>query len=261
MSTMEEIVEQEPSLKGGEIHLVGAGPGNPRMLTVGAIDILNKCDLVVSDRLIPQAILLLIDSKKLILSSFKVGGKSDESQDQSNEICLKAVSEGKVVVRLKTGDPFLYGRGGEEILFFRNHGYEPSIVPGLSSVFAAPTSCLIPVTHRDVADQVLVLSGRGKGGTFPQIPEYLDTRTTIFLMSLSRVKELVDLMLEMKYPLGTPCAVIQKGTWEDEKIVSSNLNDIVIALEDSKIVNPAMLVVGNVCSVLRGRDMTNAIAI
>ena len=236
--------------KGGKLYLVGAGPGSPDMLTIAASKIINSCDLVVSDRLIPQSILDLIDPGKLILSSFKVGGKSDEAQDQSNEICLNAIREGKTVVRLKTGDPFVYGRGGEEILFFRKHGFNPSVIPGLSSVFAGPTSALIPITHRDVADQVLLLSGRGKGGIFPVIPDYFESRTLIFLMSLSRIEELVDLMISKGYPVATSCAVIQRATWTDEKTVFSTLEVIAQQLLFEKIANPSMLVVGNVCNLL-----------
>ena len=248
--TEKRFTEKRFTEKRGKLYLVGAGPGSPDMLTIAASKLINACDLVVSDRLIPQSILNLIDPEKLILSSFKVGGKSDEAQDQSNQICLNAIREGKTVVRLKTGDPFVYGRGGEEILFFRKHGYNPSVIPGISSVFAGPTSALIPITHRDVADQVLLLSGRGKDGIFPQIPDYVEFRTTIFLMSLSRIKELVDLMLSKGYPSDTSCAVIQRATWTDEKTVFSTLEDIVQQLSFEKMANPSMMVVGNVCNLL-----------
>jgi uroporphyrin-III C-methyltransferase len=235
----------------GKIYLVGAGPGHPDMLTVQALNLLKTADLIVSDRLIPQEILDLIPKEKLILSSFKVGGASDKAQDESNEICLHAVQQGKNVVRLKTGDPFVFGRGGEEILFFRHYDIEPVVVPGLSSVFAAPTMQNIPVTHREVADQVLLLSGRGKGGSFPYIPHFYANRTTIFLMSLSRVEELAKRMIAKDYPHDIPCAVIEKGTWKvGERVSYGTLDTIGKKAKEDGMENPAMLIVGDVISVL-----------
>ncbi|KAI8894089.1 tetrapyrrole methylase [Globomyces pollinis-pini] len=234
-----------------KLFLVGAGPGHPEMLTVQALELLKSADLVVSDRLIPEEIISLIPTSKLVLSSFKVGGASDKAQNESNEVCLKGLKDGKTVVRLKTGDPFVFGRGGEEVLWFRERGYESKIIPGLSSVFAGPTSVMIPVTHRGVADQVLLLSGRGQGGTLPTIPEYLATRTLIFLMSLSRLSELSDLMVNLNYPADLPCAVIEKATWKKgERVCVGNLTDIVIRVKQEEIQNPAMLVVGTVVTTL-----------
>ena len=235
----------------GTLYLVGSGPGEPDMLTVMALRVLLSADLVVSDRLIPPELLQVIDPSKLILSSFKVGGASDKSQDESNEICLTALQEGKVVARFKTGDPFVFARGGEEILFFRKFGFEPKIVPGISSVFAAPSWNGIPITHRGVSDQVLVISGRGHGGTFPKIPTYHDSRTTIILMSLSRLQALSELLMGRGYPAELPCAVIEKGTWRNgEKICQGTLETISQQAIDDEISNPAMFVIGNVCRVL-----------
>lgn len=237
--------------KNGSLYLVGAGPGHPELLTIQAAKILMRCDLVVSDRLIPKELLDLIDPEKLVLSSFKMGGNSDKSQDESNEICLKGVQEGKMVARFKTGDPFIYGRGGEEIIFFRKYGIEPIVAPGLSSVFGACSANSIPVTHRGVADQVLVLSGRGQGGTFPNIPEYDPMRTTIVLMSLSRLEVLSKQMIERGYPHDLTCLVIQKGTWMNgEKVSSSNLEGISAQVLVDGIENPAMLIVGRACNIL-----------
>jgi uroporphyrin-III C-methyltransferase len=235
----------------GKIYLVGAGPGHPEMLTVQALKLLQSADLVVSDRLIPQEILDLIPEEKLILSSFKVGGASDKAQDESNEICLHAAQQGKNVVRLKTGDPFVFGRGGEEILFFRHYDIEAIVVPGISSVFAAPSIQNIPVTHREVADQVLLLSGRGKGGSFPYIPHFYANRTTIFLMSLSRIEELAKRMIAKDYPNDVPCAVIEKGTWKvGERVSYGTLDTIGRKVKEDGLENPAMLIVGDVISVL-----------
>jgi uroporphyrin-III C-methyltransferase len=174
-----------------------------------------------------------------------VGGASDRAQDESNERCLQAVKEGKIVVRFKTGDPFVFGRGAEEILFFRKYDIEPIVVPGLSSVFAAPELYGIPVTHRGSSDQVLLLSGRGVGGSFPTIPEFDSMRTTIILMSLSRLSDLKDLMASKGYPLELPCAVIEKGCWRNgSKISRASLRDIPSQVKIDGIENPAMFIAG-----------------
>jgi uroporphyrin-III C-methyltransferase len=249
-SSSQTLIDQLTEAATGKIYLCGAGPGNPDMLTLQAYKLLQTVDLVVSDRLIPQEILDLIPTSKLILSSFKVGGKSDKSQDESNENCLKAYYEGKSVLRLKTGDPFVFGRGGEEILYFREHGIEATVIPGLSSVFAGPTSALIPVTHREVADQVLLISGRGKGGSFPLIPEFYAKRTVVVLMSLSRIKELVDLFIEKNHPKTLPCSIIEKGTWKEQRVCVSDLEGIAEKAEMEGIENPAMLVVGEAVTTL-----------
>ncbi|KAJ3323103.1 hypothetical protein HDV06_002115 [Boothiomyces sp. JEL0866] len=230
----------------GTMYLVGAGPGRPELLTVEALNLIKTADYVVSDRLIPQEVLDIIDPHKLELSSFKVGGASDKAQDESNQKCLDALKAGKSVVRLKTGDPFVYGRGGEEILFFREHGFVAKPVSGISSVLGSTLASNIPVTHRGVADQVLILTGRGQKGAFPSIPDYLETRTTIFLMALARIQPLIELLYVQGYPHSVPCAIIEKGGWVvGQKVCKgtlSTINDLRIA---QGIDNPAMFVVGN----------------
>ncbi|KAJ3053580.1 hypothetical protein HK097_003907, partial [Rhizophlyctis rosea] len=190
----------------GQIILVGAGPGDPGLLTVNAMEALKTADLVVSDQLVPPKILALIPSKRLKLAKKKEGGKSDASQDDTNAVCLDALKRGLKVVRLKSGDPFLFGRGGEEVLFFRENGYEASLISGLSSCIAAPASVGIPVTHRGIADQLLVLSGRGEGGTLPVIPEHYEKRTTVVLMAVARLPLLVKEMVGKGYPEGMRAA-------------------------------------------------------
>ena len=157
-----------------------------------------------------------------------------------------------MVVRFKTGDAFVFARGGEEIKFFREEGYEPVIIPGISSVFAAPAYNLIPITHRGVADQVLVISGRGQGGTFPDVPGYYEGRTTIVLMVLARLEALIGILVEKGYPVDTPCAVIEKGTWrEGERVCRGSLKSICERVKRDGIMNPAMFVVGNVVDCLQ----------
>ncbi|KAJ3020168.1 hypothetical protein HKX48_001220 [Thoreauomyces humboldtii] len=239
----------------GRLTLVGAGPGDPDLLTVRALDRIRTADLIVSDRLVPKPILDLVPPKKLHLVQRKADGKSDASQSDANETCRKALERGLDVVRLKGGDPFLFGRGAEEILHFRgNGGYDTDVVPGISSCIAAPASLDIPVTHRGVADQLLVLSGRGENGAFPTVPAHNDRRTTVILMSVSRLEGLVGLMLDAGYPKELPAAVVEKGCWgkEEERCIQGTLADISAKVAVADVGTPALLVVGGAVEVLRG---------
>ena len=180
----------------------------------------------------------------------KTKGQSDVSQDQTNMLILDLLKQGKRVVRLKTGDPFMYGRGGEEILFFRQYGFEPIVVPGLSSVMAAPTLANIPLTHRGVADSVVVLSGRGQNGAFPDIPQYQPKRTTVFLMVMKRIGQIVQQMLDKGYPATLPCAILEKGGWKDSRTIYTCIHDLEQVVESQAIGQPALLVVGEAVTLL-----------
>ncbi|KAJ3038658.1 hypothetical protein HDV00_000406 [Rhizophlyctis rosea] len=238
--------------KPGHISLVGAGPGDPGLLTTAALKALQTADLVVSDQLVPPKILALIPARKLKLAKKKEGGKSDASQDDTNAICLDALQKGLKVVRLKGGDPFLFGRGGEEVIFFRARGFNPEVIPGLSSCIAAPASVDIPVTHRGVADQVLILSGRGEGGALPTIPEHYEKRTTVVLMAVARLPLLVKEMVAKGYPADLPVAVVEKGCWQgEERKVEGTVGDICERVEREKVGSPALLVVGGVVNALK----------
>ncbi|KAK9763043.1 uroporphyrin-III C-methyltransferase [Basidiobolus ranarum] len=162
----------------GRIALVGAGPGDPDLLTIGAKKALMEADLVLADRLIHPQILELTEGEVRIARKTK--GRSDQAQDELQEWALEGLLQGKKVVRLKIGDPFLFGRGGEEILYFREHGFTPEVIPGISSALSAPMVANVPVTIRGYADQLLITTGRGEKGSMPDIPVYSPMRTTVF---------------------------------------------------------------------------------
>ncbi|KAJ3325499.1 hypothetical protein HDU76_013184 [Blyttiomyces sp. JEL0837] len=248
-SSSSSFIPSRPTL-----YLVGAGPGDPELLTTKAVRLLKSADVVISDQLISSQIMSLIPSKRLILVERKIKGRSDVAQSDANQLCLKELSAGrKMVVRLKGGDPFLFGRGAEEALFVREHGFESVLVPGITSAIAAPGSVGIPVTHRGSADQVLIVSARGEAGSFPEIPLWNSKRTTIVLMPIARMEALAELMvLKAGYPEGTPVAVVESGTCEGERVVEGTLGDIAEKVVAEKVGSPALLVVGDVCRVLRG---------
>lgn len=187
------MVPPRPPNGAGCISLVGAGLGDPGMLTLQAVAEIRAADLLISDKLTVEAMgesqmrALLKPECRLSVARDKRSKKrgvniSDGVQDEINDEALMAALEGKRVVRLKAGDPFIYGRGGEEILFFRKHGIECSVVAGISSVIAAPMALNVPVLMRGFADQLFVGTGSTRGDKPPDVPEYSPARTYVFLM-------------------------------------------------------------------------------
>ncbi|KAH8548783.1 tetrapyrrole methylase [Umbelopsis sp. PMI_123] len=233
----------------GTIYLVGGGPGDPELITLKAQRLLQTADLVVSDRLIPQQVLDLVNSELRIAR--KTAGKSDSAQDELLEWCLEGLKKGLQVVRLKIGDPLLFGRGGEEVIWFRDRGYEPVLVPGISSAFSAPMAASIPVTHRGTADQVVITTGRGTKGAMPDIPEYHTARTLVVLMAVGRAADLQKILLSEKgYPSSTPISWIENANCPEERTIFSTVEQMAKVVEEQNIVAPAVLVVGRSITVL-----------
>lgn len=251
------------------LYLVGGGPGDPGLLTLRAFQLLSTAQVIVSDQLISAELLAVVPkTAKLVFVERKVKGRSDIAQADANRVCVEelcrlrdagvnpttttAAGRGGIVVRLKGGDSFLFGRGAEEALFVREAGFRVVVVPGVTSCIAAPASVGIPVTHRGVSDQLLVLSARGESGAFPEIPKFSAKRTLVVLMPIARMSVLVDQMVsDCGFPLTTPAAVVEKGTCVGERVVEGTLADIADKVVEGLISSPALLVVGNVCSVLR----------
>ncbi|KAI7902494.1 tetrapyrrole methylase [Cokeromyces recurvatus] len=230
------------------LTLIGGGPGDPELITVKAKRLLEEADLVVSDRLIPSQILDMVQGKLRVAR--KVSGKCDEAQDELMEWCLEGLKKGLHVVRLKIGDPFLFGRGGEEVLWFREHGYEPELVAGISSAFSAPMAAKIPVTFRGVSDQVIITTGRGTKGCMPDLPMFKSTQTLVVLMAVGRADELRTLLLDRHYPEDVPICWIENSNCPEERIIFGKLNTMASLVESENIKAPAVLVVGHSTNVL-----------
>ncbi|KAI2617191.1 uroporphyrin-III C-methyltransferase [Hypoxylon sp. NC1633] len=177
----------------GRIILAGSGPGHPDMLTRATHKALQTADLVLADKLVPAGVLDLIPRRTAVHIARKFPGNADAAQAELQQLAVAGVRDGKAVLRLKQGDPYIYGRGGEELAFFRAHGlgHCVSVLPGVTSALAAPLFADIPPTQRDVADQVLICTGTGKKGRAPDPPEFVPSRTVVFLMALHRVGALV----------------------------------------------------------------------
>jgi len=242
--------------KQGRIILAGSGPGHPDLLTTATLKAIRSADLILADKLVPAPVLELVPRRTPVQIARKFPGNADAAQDELHRMGLEAMKEGKTVLRLKQGDPYLYGRGAEEVEFFRGHGYEATVLPGITSSLSAPLFAKIPATHRSVSDQILICTGTGRKGASPDPPAFLSNQTVVFLMALHRLKDLITSLTERKmdfYPPSTPCAVIERASCPDQRIIRTTLEYVCAAVEDEGSRPPGLLVVGAVCEVLEKR--------
>jgi uroporphyrinogen III methyltransferase/synthase len=227
----------------GKVYLVGAGPGDPGLLTCRGRDILQNADVVVYDRLIGAELLALCRDDALQIYVGKAAGRHSMTQDEINEVLSDHALQGQSVCRLKGGDPFVFGRGGEEALHCLAHGIPFEIVPGVTSAVAAPAYAGIPVTHREVATSFAVVTGHTKEGAPAHLPK---ADTLIFLMGIKALPEIVENLLKEGRAATTPAAVIRWGTTMQQQVVTGNLSDIEERIKAAKLTTPALIVVGEV---------------
>lgn len=239
-----------PERKPGRIILAGSGPGNPDLLTRAAHKAIQSADLILADKLVPAPILDLVPRRATIHIARKFPGNADKAQEELLELGLAGLQAGKVVVRIKQGDPYIYGRGGEEYDFFRAHGFIPSVLPGITSALSAPLFAAIPATHRGVADQVLICTGTGRKGAPLDPPEFVASRTLVLLMSLHRLSGLVSDLTSKGYPADLPVAVLERASCPDQRVIRTSLEHVCAAVEEEGSRPPGLLVVGNACKVL-----------
>ncbi|KAI9668726.1 MAG: hypothetical protein M1829_005266 [Trizodia sp. TS-e1964] len=240
----------------GKITLAGSGPGHPDLLTIATRKAILGADLILADKLVPAAVLKLVPRQAEVYIARKFPGNAEKAQEELLWMGLRALKAGKRVLRLKQGDPYLYGRGAEEYTFFLQHDYQPVVLPGITSALSGPLIAGIPATHRAVADQVLICTGTGRHGASPDPPEYVESRTVVFLMALHRLSGLVDSLLAVgkKWPRETPCAVIERASCPDQRIIRSSLQHISCAIEEEGSRPPGLLVAGLSCKILNQPD-------
>jgi len=236
--------------KKGSISLVGAGPGSVSLLTLGALSEINTADLVLADKLVPQQVLDLIPFKTEKFIARKFPGNAEAAQEELLQMGINALKEGKKVVRLKQGDPYIFGRGGEEYKYFEGQGYTPIVLPGITSALSSTVNSKIPATQRDVADQVLICTGTGRRGVLPNLPEFVKSRTTVFLMALHRINDLVPELIAKGWDPKVPANIVERSSCPDQRITRTRLEDLVDAVEAIGSRPPGLLVVGYACEVL-----------
>jgi uroporphyrinogen III methyltransferase/synthase len=234
----------------GKVYLIGAGPGDPGLFTLKGRELLENADVVVYDRLVGDRILAFASPKAELIYVGKISGQHALSQDQINELLVEKASQGKNVARLKGGDPFLFGRGGEEALFVREHGIEFEVVPGVTSAIAVPAYAGIPVTHRDATSSFAVITGHEKPDKTTSSIKWKEIAngigTLVFLMGVENLGFIADNLIKNGRNPNTPVALVRWGTLPEQEVLTGTLENIVKKVEESSFKPPAIIIVGEV---------------
>ena len=245
----------------GKVYLVGAGCGDPELITWKGLNLLRKCDVVLYDDLVAPK---LLEETKRGCERIFVGkryGRHSLPQNEINALLVGEAKEGKMVVRLKGGDPFVFGRGGEEVLVLQEENIPYEVVSGVTSSIAVPAAAGIPVTHRKVARSFHVITGHTAADGETTLTENLDTLaklegTLVFLMGLHHLEEICEGLMKGGKNAETPAAVISKGTTPEQKIIRANLGKLAAKVREAKLEAPAVIVIGETA----GLDFTGTIS-
>lgn len=229
------------------VYLVGAGPGDPDLVTVRAMRLLGQADAVVCDRLVGAGILALIAPKADFFDVGKAAGKCRLQQDDINQLLLKLSRTHKTIVRLKGGDPFVFGRGGEELLFLTQYGVKVQVVPGITAALGCAAASGIPLTHRAVASSVRFVTGhvRDSGELNLNWASLADPAcTVVFYMAVGNATDIVDALVRHGRDPATPAALIHAGTMPQQICATTQLRDIPQRIQ--AFAPPTLLIVGDV---------------
>ncbi len=227
----------------GKVYLVGAGPGDPELITVKGLRLIQQADVIVYDFLIDQRLLSFARKGAELICAGKSSSHHTMKQEEINRLLVEKAKEHSVVVRLKNGDPYVFGRGAEEAASLVEKNIPFEVVSGVSSAVAVPASAGVPLTHRDYASSVAVITGHRRDDEEVKIAH---ADTLVFLMPVANLQRIAEKLLEDGRSPETPCALIEKGTLPGQKVVQGNLENIFKKSKARHINAPAVFVVGEV---------------
>lgn len=246
----------------GEVYLIGAGPGDPDLLTLRALQLLQQADVVLYDRLVSDAVLERArrDAERIFVGK-ETGGDHQQTQRRIHELLVHHARLGRRVARLKGGDPFIFGRGGEEIEVLTEHGIPYVVVPGITAALGAAAAASIPLTHRRLAQSVTFAAGHALDD------ESLDWRslaqphhTVVFYMGVAQLPRIVARLLDAGASPHLPAALVERGSLAEQRVARGSIGTIVEIARERKIAPPAVLIVGEVASLARGDDECTELA-
>ena len=247
----------------GKVILVGAGPGDPELITVKGYRLLQLANVVVHDRLVSNEMLNLCHPDAELIDVGKYPDHHRITQDQINEILVEKALAGQTVVRLKGGDPFVFGRGMEELESCRAAGIQCEIVPGISSCIAGPASVGVPVTTRGHARSFAIMTGQ----TDPNLPDHrpdfealANIDTVVFMMGRRNLRQLAQSLIDAGRGVDTPVTCIQQATMSGQKAITGTLSDIAELADQYKLSSPVITIVGHVASLADQRMLLNGIS-
>ena len=227
-----------------KVYLVGAGPGDPDLLTRKALRLLEQADVILYDRLVSDEILALANPLARLIDVGKQQGQQEEIQAGIFIWILRLSRSSSTIVRLKSGDPMVFGRGGEELEFLAQHGIEAEVVPGLSSALAAPALAGIPVTYRGVAASFSVIAAHRQSLTTLDWSVYKGVDTLIILMGVEHRDVIAHTLIEQGRPASQPVAFLENASTSRERVVESTLE--LVARRQAEVTAPAVMVIGEV---------------
>ena len=246
------ITGEAPGVIHGGVALVGGGPGDPELITVRGRRLLAHADVVVADRLAPPELLAELPPHVEVIDAAKIPYGRAMAQDAINEVLIERAREGKFVVRLKGGDPFVFARGYEEVIACTDAGIPVTVVPGVTSAIAVPAIAGVPVTHRAITHEFVVVSGH----VAPGHPESLVnwdalaamSGTIVLLMAVERIEQFTKVLLDGGRPAETPVLVVQQGTTSAQRTLRTTLADAPERIRSEGVRPPAIIVIGPVAA-------------
>lgn len=231
-------------IESGKVFLVGAGPGDPDLLTLKAAKILREADVVLHDELVSAEILALIPKHAVLINVGKRGGKKSAAQGDINKLLVEHARLGLQVVRLKGGDPFIFGRGGEELEALREAGVPVEVVPGITAALGAAAGIQVPLTHRELSSTLILVTGSSRTSEHvANWPDRLPSNATIVVYMPGNLASLQQRLLASGINPETPCAIISSATTESEQIYMTAVGGLFVA---PVLAAPKLLVVGEV---------------
>jgi uroporphyrin-III C-methyltransferase len=237
--------------KKGKVFICGAGPGDPKLITIRAMEVLNNCDVVLYDRLVCKD---LIDQIPVASEKIYVGRSVGDSatQDITNDLMVGRAKNGKRVVRLKGGDPFIFGRGAEEAEYLYKHNIEFEIIPGITSAIGSAAYAGIPLTHRRFASSVAIVTGhedpKKRESTVKWDKLAKTVNTIVILMGVEKLEYISHKLIKAGMSKESDVAIIENGTTKKQRIVKGNLSNIVEKAKEKEMKSPAIIIIGKVVS-------------
>jgi uroporphyrin-III C-methyltransferase len=238
--------------KKGKVFICGAGPGDPKLITIRAMEVLNNCDVVLYDRLVCKD---LIDQIPVASEKIYVGrsvGDSATHQDITNDLMVGRAKDGKRVVRLKGGDPFIFGRGAEEAEYLYKHNIEFEIIPGITSAIGSAAYAGIPLTHRRFASSVAIVTGhedpKKRESTVKWDKLAKTVNTIVILMGVEKLEYISHKLIKAGMSKESDVAIIENGTTKKQRTVKGNLSNIVEKAKEKEMKSPAIIIIGKVVS-------------
>ncbi len=247
----------------GRVFLVGAGPGDPDLLTIKAARLIGEADVIFTDRLVGKGVLALASASAEVVPVGKSKGEHSVPQDEIQRRMIDAARTGKRVVRLKGGDPFIFGRGGEEVEALRAVGIDVEVVPGISAALGCAASAQIPLTHRDIAQAVTFVTGHAALGEEPDLDWKALARpnqTVVVFMGVGTADVIAARLIAAGRDPVTPVAVVENGTRENEIKAFGSLGSVTDAIQAAGIQGPALLIIGEVVALAKRESARSDVA-